>query len=104
VEEILSKSHTPAAYSTVIAVIDGLVGAILPKFTNVAVVLRRYLTTVDASFRCLLGCSTNHAEHVLCVLADKRVVFMDIMAKTTGIPFFAGRTLQLHVPLIVLTS
>ena len=103
-EKIFAKPHTPATYPTVIAVIDGLVSTVLPKLTDIAVVLRRYLAAVVANLGCLLGCSTEHTEHVLGVLADERVVLVGIMAEPTGIPLLAGGTLQLHVPLVVLTS
>jgi hypothetical protein len=100
VEKIPPKPHTSATNSTVIAMIDGFAGAILPKLTNIAVILGRYLIAVVTYIGCFLRRSTKHAEHVLCVLADQRVILVRIVAEPTSIPLFASGTLQLHVPLI----
>jgi hypothetical protein len=58
VEEVLAQAHPTSTYATVGTMIDGLVLSILPELADVAVILRRDLSAVDAQFGGTLRCGT----------------------------------------------
>jgi hypothetical protein len=84
--------------------VDGFVLSVLPKLADVAIVLRRYLSAVDAHFRSPLRCSTQHAEHVLGLLSNESMVFGGVVAEAASIPSLASRALELDVPFVVFAA
>ena len=101
VEEVLVQPVPNPANTTVVTVIYGLVHVVTPQSADVAIVLSRTLATVHTGIGCLLRITTQHAQHVFGHLPGQYVLLGLIMAQPAGVPFLAGRTLELDIAPVV---
>ena len=94
-EKVLSQALANATDTTVIAVIDVLVGirVIVPQLAHIAVIPCPSAAAQSTLFCGRLGAATEHAEHVLCLSPVQHVVFYSVMAKSARVPATASRTL-----------
>jgi hypothetical protein len=102
VEKILAQPLANPAQSAVGAVVDGLVGVVVPELADAAVVVGRRLAALGARIRGLLRTSAEHAEHVLGLAAGKDMVFNAVVAVAARVPPLARGALQLDVAAVVL--
>lgn len=78
-EEIFAQTSTFPADATIIAVIYALIGIIVPKLADIAIVPGCSFPTTNAELTGPLCTSTDHAEHIFGCFAIQNVVFDLIM-------------------------
>lgn len=104
VKEILSQSSALSTDATVIAVINGLFGVIIPKLALVTIIAGHLFSTVAAILSGWLQCHTQHTHHIL-GLGSHNVVVLDIvMAEPTRYNLLTTIGLQFALSLVVLAS
>ncbi len=103
-EEIFSKPLANSANPTIMTMIDTFLAVIVPQFADIAIVVCCIFPALMAILGCRLGMSTEHAEHVLCISANQRMVLNLVVAEPARVPFPASRALKLDVPFIMLTA
>lgn len=103
-EEVLPQALPSSTNTAVVAMIDVLVGMVIPKLADVTEVPGSGDMTVGAAFRSLLGARTQHAKHIFGVLPNELVVLDGVMAESARVPLGARRALKLDVASVMLTA
>lgn len=106
--EILTQTLSQPAKATVIAVVNAFVAVIVPQLALVAVIPSRVLAAIHARLAGGLGSLTQHAEHILRLLAievmSEGQVVRRVVAVSAGIPLSAVEALHFDVSLVMHAS
>jgi hypothetical protein len=103
-EKIFPKSLANSANPTIVAMINTFLAVVVPQLADIAIVVSCIFPALMATLGCRLGISTEHAEHVLRISANQRMLLDFVVAEPARVPFLASEALKLDVSFIMLTA